>query len=121
MKVIELSVNQLLIKSSLASSSYLGQAICGLKKKKIQTWPRKVPKFNLNHLREISMVFNPLSANPTKWSNTLKQFVGKCIQGPRQSRQKAPSLKLDRVLNTPLTPCIFTEMKAFLFTLILNC
>ena len=21
--------------------------------------------------------FNPLSANPTKWSNTLKQFVGK--------------------------------------------
>ena len=21
-------------------------------------------------------VFNPLSANPTKWSNTLKQFVG---------------------------------------------
>ena len=34
MKVIELSVNQLLIKSSLASSSYLGQAICGLKKKK---------------------------------------------------------------------------------------
>ena len=20
--------------------------------------------------------FNPLSANPTKWSNTLKQFVG---------------------------------------------
>ena len=22
-------------------------------------------------------VFNPLSANPTKWSNTLKQFVGK--------------------------------------------
>ena len=23
-------------------------------------------------------VFNPLSANPTKWSNTLKQFVGFC-------------------------------------------
>ena len=22
------------------------------------------------------MIFNPLSANPTKWSNTLKQFVG---------------------------------------------
>ena len=22
------------------------------------------------------MHFNPLSANPTKWSNTLKQFVG---------------------------------------------
>ena len=21
---------------------------------------------------------NPLSANPTKWSNTLKQFVGFC-------------------------------------------
>ena len=37
MKVIELSVNQLLIKSSLASSTYLGQAICGLKKKKKNT------------------------------------------------------------------------------------
>ena len=23
------------------------------------------------------MIFNPLSANPTKWSNTLKQFVGR--------------------------------------------
>ena len=23
------------------------------------------------------IVLNPLSANPTKWSNTLKQFVGK--------------------------------------------
>ena len=23
------------------------------------------------------LIFNPLSANPTKWSNTLKQFVGK--------------------------------------------
>ena len=23
------------------------------------------------------MKLNPLSANPTKWSNTLKQFVGK--------------------------------------------
>ena len=22
---------------------------------------------------------NPLSANPTKWSNTLKQFVGNCL------------------------------------------
>ena len=22
------------------------------------------------------LVFNPLRANPTKWSNTLKQFVG---------------------------------------------
>ena len=23
------------------------------------------------------IIVNPLSANPTKWSNTLKQFVGK--------------------------------------------
>ena len=23
------------------------------------------------------MIFNPLNTNPTKWSNTLKQFVGK--------------------------------------------
>ena len=25
----------------------------------------------------IVLLFNPLSATPTKWSNTLKQFVGK--------------------------------------------
>ena len=25
-------------------------------------------------------LLNPLSANPTKWSNTLKQFVGKADQ-----------------------------------------
>ena len=25
----------------------------------------------------VSYLLNPLSANPTKWSNTLKQFVGK--------------------------------------------
>ena len=25
---------------------------------------------------EIFQTFNPLSANPEKWSNTLKQFVG---------------------------------------------
>ena len=24
-----------------------------------------------------NVMFNPLSANPAKWSNTLKQFVGK--------------------------------------------
>ena len=24
----------------------------------------------------VKIVFNPLSANPTKWSNTLEQFVG---------------------------------------------
>ena len=24
-----------------------------------------------------TLIFNPLSANPTKWPNTLKQFVGK--------------------------------------------
>ena len=27
-------------------------------------------------LFDTSKGFNPLSANPTKWSNTLKQFVG---------------------------------------------
>ena len=25
----------------------------------------------------VKFIFNPLSANPTKWSNTLKQFVAK--------------------------------------------
>ena len=31
---------------------------------------------NQTYLRRcIQCIFNPLSANPTKWSNTLKQFV----------------------------------------------
>ena len=37
--------------------------------------------FHLLTVKEFKMGFqnlNPLSANPTKWSNTLKQFVGKC-------------------------------------------
>ena len=29
------------------------------------------------HSEYVSIKINPLSANPTKWSNTLKQFVGK--------------------------------------------
>ena len=29
------------------------------------------------HSENVSIEINPLSANPTKWSNTLKQFVGK--------------------------------------------
>ena len=32
---------------------------------------------NLRKYRQFSGIINPLSANPTKWSNTLKQFVGK--------------------------------------------
>ena len=39
----------------------------------------------LNHSQAYTMelfckVVNPLSANPTKWSNTLKQFVGNFAQ-----------------------------------------
>ena len=29
---------------------------------------------------------NPLSANPTKWSNTLKQFVGKLQYHPGEKK-----------------------------------
>ena len=42
-----------------------------------------VEKFVYNFL--IAKTFNPLSANPKKWSNTLKQFVGNlatnCLSG----------------------------------------
>ena len=31
----------------------------------------------LSFTKEDSDLFNPLSSNPTKWSNTFKQFVGK--------------------------------------------
>ena len=30
----------------------------------------------IKNLMNISEIINPLSCNPTKWSNTLKQFVG---------------------------------------------
>ena len=41
------------------------------------------PFISITHnsgLRAINYFLNPLSANPQKWSNTLKQFVGFCRQ-----------------------------------------
>ena len=35
-----------------------------------------MPSFFFRELQLISFTFNPLSANPTKWSNAIKQFVG---------------------------------------------
>ena len=35
--------------------------------------------FTINFLA-VKIIFNPLSTNPTKWSNTLEQFVGKSQQ-----------------------------------------
>ena len=32
--------------------------------------------FSLTETLEVQNIVNPLSANPTKWSNTPKQFVG---------------------------------------------
>ena len=37
----------------------------------------KFALFNQDILGVSKNQFNPLSANPTKWSNTLKQFVSK--------------------------------------------
>ena len=37
-----------------------------------------VPLINAQGSDVGKVVPNPLSANPTKWSNTLKQFVGYC-------------------------------------------
>ena len=48
----------------------LQQDICYVKVGLLRNWRQLF-------LRGTSSVFNPLSANPTKWSNTLKQFVGK--------------------------------------------
>ena len=36
-----------------------------------------VKGISFNYWKTVSKVINPLSANFTKWSNTLKQFVGK--------------------------------------------
>ena len=38
---------------------------------------RIVSKFPFKYQAKLNESVNPLSANPTKWSNTLKQFVGK--------------------------------------------
>ena len=51
------------------------------------TWSLSIPLGNIRKPRPVTwngiiktkLPFNPLSANPTKWSNTLKQFVG-CSQ-----------------------------------------
>ena len=32
--------------------------------------------FELSHVKTLLTRVNPLSGNPTKWSNTLKKFVG---------------------------------------------
>ena len=37
----------------------------------------KIKKRRILSVRSGGTAFNRLSANPTKWSNTLKQFVGK--------------------------------------------
>ena len=34
-------------------------------------------KLEVGEILFFKALVNPLSANPTKWSNTLKQFVGK--------------------------------------------
>ena len=41
----------------------------------------QIVKFDENHATGKSFVLNLLSANPIKWSNTLKQFVAFCGVG----------------------------------------
>ena len=73
-------------------------------------------------MTSFAKIVNPLSANITKWSNVLKQFVGKLptnclsvfdhfvgstLKGSRVKHrqlfsQNAPSYLFDRILNTPL-------------------
>ena len=33
----------------------------------------------MTHKQYVKCYLNPLNANPTKWSNTLKQFVGNLL------------------------------------------
>ena len=40
----------------------------------ISHWANRSAKATAKH--KMGNLFNPLSANPTKWSNTLKQLVG---------------------------------------------
>ena len=37
-------------------------------------------KCNAGCFANLQWIFNPTSANPTIWSNTLRQFVGNCRQ-----------------------------------------
>ena len=50
------------------------------KNKQINKKKKKMAKENNDQSEMLDFllnVFNPLSANPTKWSNTLKKFFGK--------------------------------------------
>ena len=55
---------------------------------KVSVMPQKLLRISLRYCKmegnkpsaNNKTLLNPLSANPTKWSNTLKQFVGKADQ-----------------------------------------
>ena len=56
--------------------------LIGFDKIKVNSWKikthEKIPNLiKLKSLQFPSWAFNPLSVNPTKWSNTLQQVVGK--------------------------------------------
>ena len=58
------------------------------------------------------MLFNPLSANPRKWPNTLKQFVGKLATNCLSVS--------DHFLKLALKGLIFWKFLTFLFNNCIN-
>ena len=58
-------------------------------------------------LQFILLSFNPLSANPTKWSNTLKQFFGKLLTNCLNVFDHFVGLALKRV-NIDFSPSFLT-------------
>ena len=68
-------INIVRLKSAWNASRYFISAINTWKV--YQCIEIKVAFRRMININNNSSPFNPLSANPTKWSNTLKQFVGK--------------------------------------------
>ena len=51
-------------------------------------------KFDIHEGTLSPNCFKPLSANPTKWPNTLKQFVGNLLKGLKGLRAATQTLEL---------------------------
>ena len=66
----------IIVKVNIAHTQIL--QLCFVITTRLKEFQEKITsiRWNAEASYSMSIRFNPLSANPTKWSNTLKQFVG---------------------------------------------
>ena len=56
--------------------------------------------------KELSLVFNPVNANPIKWLNTLKQFVGLGLKGLKFLEESLYLENFEKA-SMKIPPCLF--------------